>query len=320
MLSFILARAVSAVPVLIIVSMLTFAGLEFVPGDPLTTRMGTPENAVSNLSLEEIERMREEMGLTGSLPVRYARHVERLLHGDLGRSLVNRRPVMETLQQRIGVSAWLSGVTLLTSVTIGITLGLIGGLRPHSWTDLIVTFLAVAGVAAPGFWLAILLIIVFSVNLGWLPPAGWVSPMDNPIQAARYMVLPVLTLGLVGAAAIMRQMRSSILEVMRQDFITTASAKGLASRQVVLRHAMKNALLPVITIMGLQVSSLLGGSVVIERVFSIPGIGRLALDAIANGDFPLLQGIVFVATIAVLVGNLLADIAYAYLDPRIRYR
>ena len=183
-----------------------------------------------------------------------------------------------------------------------------------------VTFLAVVGVAAPSFWLAIGLIILFSVGLGWLPAAGWVDPITDPLQAAKHLAMPVFALSLAGIAVIARQTRSAVLEVRRQEYIVTARAKGLANRTVLFRHVLKNSMLPVVTIMGLQIAALFGGSVIVERIFAIPGVGRLAFDATIGHDFKVLQGIVFLVTMVVVTANLLTDVAYALLDPRIRYQ
>ncbi len=313
-------RCMSAIPVLVIVSMLTFVGLELTPGDPLETILGTPESQIGELSPAALEQLRDDLGLSGSVPVRYANHVKRMLTGDFGRSLITRRPVIESIGERLSVSIWFNVITLVTGVGIGVVLGVIAGLRPGSKTDLAVTFVAVSGVATPGFWLAILLIIIFSVWLDWFPASGWVSPLDDPIEGIRHMVLPVLALGVFGSASIMRQSRSAVMEVMRQDYIVTARAKGLMERRVLIGHALKNAMLPVVTLLGFQISSLIGGSVLIERVFAIPGLGRLTVDATQQADYPLLQAIVLLITLAVITANLISDLAYAWLDPRIRYQ
>ena len=226
----------------------------------------------------------------------------------------------EVIGERLPISLWLNGLALAVSIVLGLTLGLLAGVRPGTRGDLGVTFLAVVGVAAPSFWLAIGMIILFSVGLGWLPASGWVDPTTDPWDAAKHLAMPVFALSLGGVAVIARQTRSSVLEVRRQDYIVTARAKGLTGRTVLFRHVMKNSMLPVVTIMGLQIAALFGGSVILERLFAIPGVGRLAFDATLAHDFKVLQGIVFLVTIAVVTANLLADVAYGVLDPRIRYQ
>lgn len=320
MLKLIGRRLIGAVPVLFIVSALTYAGLELVPGDPILAILGDPTTAVSSPTEEDIAELKAEYGLDQPLLIRYGHYLGRLAQGDLGRSIISRRPVTESIQQGLSVSLWLNAVTLVVSISVGVALGTVAGLRPGGFVDLLATFIAVAGIAAPGFWVAIFLIIIFAVNLGWLPASGWTDPLEDPGGAVKRMIMPVAALGFAGTAAIMRQTRSGLLEVMRQDYITTARAKGLSARVVTLRHAMRNAMLPVVTLLGFQISTLVAGSVLIESVFAIPGVGRLAVDATRNADYPLLQAIVLMFTLAALAGNLFADVTYAWLDPRIRYQ
>jgi peptide/nickel transport system permease protein len=319
MLRFLATRVVQALPVLVIVSMLTFAGIEAVPGDPVHAIAGDPTSG-AELTPEDIARLKAQYGLDKPLPARYFHYMERLVRGDLGRSLISHRHVNDIIGERLPVSLWLAGLTLAVSSTIGITLGVIAGLKPGSTLDLGITFVAVAGVAVPGFWLAIFLILTFSLNLDWLPASGWYDPLHHPRDAASHLVLPVIALSLAAMAAVARQTRSALLEVMRNDYIVTARAKGLHRRVVVFRHAARNALTPVVTIIGLQIPVLLGGSVLIERVFAIPGLGRLSFDATFNHDYPVLQAIALLSTVTVVTANLLVDFTYALLDPRVRLR
>ncbi len=300
--------------------MLTFMGQALIPGDPILAVIGADEASnLGQLGPEVLQQKRHELGLDQPLPVQYAKYVGRVARGDFGKSFRTRQPVIDTLGRRLSVSLKLNLITFTINTTLALTLGTVAALYRGSVIDLLATGWAVMGVATPGFWLAILLILVFSVQLGWLPASGWVDPLDDPVNGVKHLILPVLSLGLFGSATIMRQTRSALLEVLRQDYIVTARSKGLAGNVVIVRHALKNAMLPVVTIIGLSLAGLLGGSVLIERVFAIPGIGRLALDATTSRDYPVIQAIVLMAALAIVVANLITDMLYAYLDPRIRY-
>ncbi len=317
---YIVRRLLSSIPVVVLVSMLTFLGQSLIPGDPILAVIGADEaGALSQVDPQALEQRRRELGLDKPLPVQYVKYVERLAHGDFGKSFRTRQPVTEMIGKRLSVSVKLNLITFTLNTTIAVFLGTLAALNRGTKIDFFATSWAVLGVATPGFWLAILLILIFSVQLGWLPAAGWVDPFEDPVKGAQHLVLPVLSLGLFGSATIMRQTRSALLEVLRQDYIITARSKGLAARVVIVRHALKNAMLPVITIIGLSLAGLIGGSVLIERVFAIPGVGRLAFDATNSRDYPVIQAIVLMAAGAIIIANLITDLAYAYLDPRIRY-
>ena len=318
--AYIARRLLSAIPVVLLVSMLTFAGQALIPGDPVLAIIGANEaGELASLGPEFIEAKRHELGLDQPLPVQYAKYMQRVIQGDFGKSFRTGEPVTETIGSRLSVSVKLNLITFVMNTAIALVLGILAALYRGSLIDFMATSWAVLGVATPGFWLAILLILLFSVQLGWLPAAGWVDPFDDPVDSARHLVLPVLALGLFGSATIMRQTRSALLEVLRQDYIVTARAKGLSGRVVILTHALKNAMLPVVTIIGLSLAGLLGGTVLIERVFAIPGVGRLALDATNSRDYPVIQAIVLMSALAIVAANLITDILYARLDPRIRY-
>ncbi len=300
--------------------MLTFIGQSLIPGDPVLAAIGGAEAAeLSSLGPEFLEAKEKELGLDKPLPIQYLKYMQRVLQGDFGKSFRTGQPVTSTIGERLSVSVKLNIITFIVNTTLAIFLGTIAALYRGTIIDFLATSWAVMGVATPGFWLAILLILLFSVKLNWLPAAGWVDPFEDPVQGARHLVLPVLSLGLFGSATIMRQTRSALLEVLRQDYIVTARSKGLSGRAVILGHALKNAMLPVVTIVGLSLAGLLGGSVLIERVFAIPGVGRLALDATNSRDYPVIQAIVLLAAFAIIAANLITDILYARLDPRIRY-
>jgi peptide/nickel transport system permease protein len=305
--------------VIIIVSAMTFIGQQLIPGDPLIAALGEgAASEVADLGPGALEAKRKELGLDQPLPIQYARYVGNLAKGDLGRSFRTRQPVGTMLLERLPVTLTLSSVTFVVNVILGITLGVVAALRP-GWPDFFATSWAVLGVATPNFWAAILLILVFSVWLGWLPASGWVAPWEDFSEGIRRLILPITALGLFGSATIMRQSRSALLEVLRQDYITTARSKGIAPMAVITRHALKNAMLPVVTLLGLSLSGLIAGSVLIERVFAIPGVGRMAIDAAVTRDFPVIQAIVIMSTLAIVAANLITDLAYGYLDPRIRY-
>jgi peptide/nickel transport system permease protein len=320
MAQYVIRRLVSLVPVMFLVSAITFLGLELVPGDPLEIMLGPgAEVQIGEMSDEQYRALLREYGLDKPVYVRYLNYVGNLLQGDLGRSYVTHQKVTTMLQERLSVSLWLNAITFMTGLSLGVALGVIAGLYHGSKIDLAATLIAVLSVATPGFWIAILLIIIFSVNLGWLPSSGWVSPLDDPVQGFRHLLLPVLALGVFGSASIMRQTRSAVIEVLRQDYVAAARAKGLTERAVVLKHILKNALIPVVTVMGFQVAGLIGGSVLIERVFGLPGIGRMTLDATQRLDYQVVQAVVMLAAVAIILSNLLADLLYSFLDPRIRY-
>jgi peptide/nickel transport system permease protein len=209
---------------------------------------------------------------------------------------------------------------MLIGIVLGMSVAIVSALRPGSKMDMFGTVLAMGGVAIPNFWLALLLMYVFALTLGWLPPSGYVSPFDDPGRSAKLLIMPAIVLGTGSAAVIMRQGRSALIEVMSQDYITTARARGLSERMVVMRHALKNAMIPVVTILGLQVGNIVSGAVITETVFAVPGVGRTLVDAIFFRDFPVLQGSVLLLTLAVLFANLVTDLTYGYIDPRIRYR
>ncbi len=305
MFRFLLSRLVTTVPVLFGVSLLVFMMLHLVPGDPVKMMLSEFQT-----SPEQVELLRSQLHLNEPLPQQYGRFVVNALQGDLGLSIRSKRPVRNEIAENLGSTLQLAASALLIAIGIGMPLGIIAALKQHSWLDIGPMIFALSGVSMPSFWLGLLLIFLFSLRLGWFPATGGGD--------LKHLVLPALTLGLGASAIIARLTRSSMLEVLRQDYMTTARAKGLNETIVVLRHGLKNALIPVVTIFGLQFGSLLAGAVVVETVFARPGIGRLIVNSILAKDFPMVQGIILFTATAYVVANLLVDLAYGLLDPRIR--
>ncbi len=294
--------------VLLLVSVAVFAIMHALPGDPVQLMLSGAESG--SVTPERQEQLREEMGLNDPLPVQYGRFLRGAVTGDLGVSVRLRQPVLDLILDRLGPTLALSLGGILFAVLIGVTTGVLAALRQGSWIDGLSRVLAYVGVSLPLFWLGLLLILVFSFQLSWFPPAG--------SEGIRSLVLPSLTLGLVSAGVIARLTRASLREVLVEDYIRTARAKGLPNRIVYLRHALRNALLPVVTMLGLQFGAMLAGAVVTETVFSRPGLGRLVVSAILWKDYPLVQGIVLCMAAMYVLVNLLVDLLAAWLDPRIR--
>lgn len=310
---YILRRLLSMIPVLFIVSLIVFSLLHLSPGDPAMSMLG--EEATP----ESIAQLRGRLGLDEPLPVQYVKWAGSVLQGDLGRSIRSNQPVREAIIQRLPVTIELALLSVLVSLVIAIPVGIVSAMRRNSPVDTVSTTFALLGVSLPNFFLAILLIFLFSVQLRWLSPIGYTPFIDDPVDNLKRMIMPALTLGTALSAIVMRMTRSSLLEVLDQDYVRTARAKGLREAKVVRVHALKNAMVPVVTVVGLQVGGLLGGAIIVEQIFVLPGIGRLLVDSIFQRDFPMVQGVVLFASLAFLFANLAVDLLYAYLDPRIRY-
>jgi ABC-type dipeptide/oligopeptide/nickel transport system permease component len=305
MLTWILRRVLAVVPVLFGVTLAVFSMLFLVPGDPVKMMLA---EFVTNP--DQVAQMRAQLHLDEPILQQYGRFMANAARGDLGTSIRSRRPVITEIGENVASTAQLAVAAMLVAVGVGVPLGLLAALSRNSWLDVASMGTALLGVSMPSFWLGLLLIFVFSLHLTWFPATGGGD--------LRHLILPSITLGTIAAAIIARLTRSSMLEVLGQDYVRTARAKGLGGFSVVVRHALKNALIPIITIFGLQFGNLLAGAVIVETVFSRPGLGRLIVGGILSKDFPLVQGtVLFVATVYVLI-NLLVDVAYAYADPRIR--
>jgi peptide/nickel transport system permease protein len=316
MATYILQRILQMIPVMLLASVISFSIIFLLPGDPALLILG--DQLASNREVYEAKR--HELGLDRPVPIQYLDWLGKTVRGDLGLSTRDRQPVTQGIMERVPVTLELTILGMLLALIIALPTGIISALRPGSKADIFGSLAAFGGIAVPHFWLGILLIYTFAVLLRVLPPSGYVPFAEDPVQNLTRMIMPSVTLGLGLAAVLMRQVRSSLLEVLHQDYMTTARAKGLGGRAVVLRHALKNGLIPVVTVIGLQIGILFGGAVISESIFSIPGIGRWAVDSITTRDFPVVQAVSLVMAVGVLLANLIADVAYAYIDPRIRYR
>jgi peptide/nickel transport system permease protein len=315
MLVFLGRRLLLAIPSLFGVALVTFVLMRSVPGDVVTQLVGVLED----ISPERLAELRRLFGLDLPVHVQFAQWLGAVLQGDLGTSLRTGRSVALDIGLRFPVTLQLTLMSLGIALVLAVPLGVTAARYRGRWPDYLGSAFVLVGLAIPNFFLAILLILLFSLRLGWLPPAGYVPFMEDPLENMRRMVLPSLSLGLILAAATTRIMRSTMLEVLGRDYVRTARAKGLVERRVVLRHALRNALIPVVTVVGLQFGALLGGAVIVEQVFSLPGIGRFALEGINLRDYPVVQGAVLVIAAAFVLVNLLVDVVYALIDPRVRY-
>jgi peptide/nickel transport system permease protein len=306
-------RALETVVLLFLVSAIIFCVIRLVPGDPAAMQMGTEATP------EGLARLRHAMGLDRPIYVQYARWLEAVARGDLGVSWLSKQPALALIQHRVPATLLLTAGAALVGVAVAVPLGLLGGSHPGSIVDGVTSTFALLGVALPSFWLGLMLLLGFAMGLRWFPPSGYVPPGVDPGDALRHVTLPAVTLGIGLAAPLARFLRAGMMEALRQDYIRTALAKGVAGTRVVLRHALKNALLSVITAFALLFGGLLGGAIITESVFNWPGVGTLLLNAIEQRDYGVVQGVVLYVTLAFVVANFAADIVYTLLDPRIRY-
>ncbi len=313
--SYVVRRLLQMIPVLAIITFMVYALMFAIPGDPARALVGPGES----LDEEQLEIIRKEHNLDKPVIVQYGLWLTRALRGDFGRSTQNYRPVAEELKDRVQVTLQFGIVAWLLAVLIGVPAGIVSAVYRGKPVDFIATVLSIAGVAIPNFWLGIMSILLFGVILGWLPTQGYVDIFEDPAEGFRHMILPAFALGITSWALIMRQSRSAMLEVLTQDYVRTARAKGMRPRSVVWVHALRNALLPVVTVFGLQTGRIFAGAVVIETLFGIPGMGQFMIQAIFARDFQSVQGAVLLMALAVLFANLITDLVYAWLDPRIRY-
>jgi peptide/nickel transport system permease protein len=306
-------RLLSAFPILAIVSLASFLFIFLVPGDPAA------EIAGPGATKDEVARIRSQLGLDAPVHIQMLNYYGRLLRGDLGQSILLNRSVTEAIIERAPVTLSLTGIALGISLTLAIILGVVAAVRQNTWVDQSAMTVALLGLSLPDFWVGLVMIYTFAVLLGWLPTGGYVELSKGAWPWLRSMTMPALALAITQLGLLARMTRATMLEVLNQDYVRTARAKGLPERTVIDKHALSNALIPMVTVMGLIVGILLGGAVVIEQVFALPGVGRLIIGAILRRDYPVIQGGLFLtATIFVFV-NLAVDILYAFLDPRVRY-
>ncbi|WP_282028763.1 ABC transporter permease [Paracoccus marcusii] len=312
MLIYIAKRLMVALPTLLIVSMLVFGLQMLLPGDPVLAMAGEERDP------ETLARIREQLHLDDPVPVQYLRWLGGVVAGDLGTSLRTGEPVSQLIVQKLPVTIQLAVMSMIFAMLIGIPAGIIAAVRKGSVTDWLANFVALSGLSIPNFWLGIMLILLVSVNLGWLPASGYESIFVDPVRSLQTMIMPAFVLGTGLAATLMRHTRSSMLGVLSADYIRTARAKGLTGRQVVLKHSFRNALLPVITLTALLFGELLAGAVLTEQIFTIPGFGKLIVDAVFNRDYAVVQGVVLCTAVGFLLMNLVADVLSVMLNPRMR--
>jgi ABC-type dipeptide/oligopeptide/nickel transport system permease component len=302
---FILTRLALLVPTLLGVLLVTFLLLYVAPGDPVQAMVGERADP------ETLARLRAELRLDDPLPQRFAHYVKGVLSGDLGTSYITRRPILKDLLERFPATLRLAGAAMLFASVVGISIGIFGAWRPGSWADRVATFGAYLGVSFPVYWVGLILILIFAVNLRWLPPSG--------SSGLVYLILPAITLGMRSVAFLARMTRAAMQEVLQSDFVRTARAKGLNEGRVVLSHAFRNALMPVVTVLGLDFGSYLTGSILTETIFSWPGVGRYVLTAIDKRDLPAVQGSILFLSLLFVMVNLITDLVYARVDPRVAY-
>ncbi len=310
-------RLLLVIPTLLVVSMLSFAIMRAAPGDPVQMYVA---GGLSKGSPEDIERIRENLGLNDPLPVQYLRWLEQAVQGNLGYSISSHRPVVELIRERLPASLSLMGISLVLSMTIGIVIGALAAVKQYSLFDYATTTFAVLGNSLPSFWIGMILIWIFAVQLGWLPSGQMQSFMPRDpawLDTVKHFVLPVFVTAFVSLIYWVRYQRASLLEVLHQDYIRTARAKGLGERRVILRHAWRNSLIPIVTLVGFSVANLVAGSYVIEVVFSWPGMAQFGFEAILKRDYPVIMGVTIFSSLFIIFGNLLADLAYIVVNPQV---
>ena len=311
MLAFIGRRILIAIPTVILISIFVFALQHLLPGDPILVMAGEERDPAV------IEALREKYRMNDPIPVQYLAWAGAALQGDLGISLRTQQPVLELIGEKLPVTIQLAVMALIIAILIGIPAGVLSAYKKGTWIDWLANIVALSGLSVPNFWLGIMLILLVSVKLGWLPASGYMPLSEDPVQSIKVMLMPAFVLGTAIAATLMRHTRSAMLSVLKSDYVRTARAKGLRERVVLVKHALRNALVPVVTVITLLFGELLAGAVLTEQIFTIPGFGKLVVDAVFNRDYAVVQGIVLCTGIAFIAMNILADAAYRVLNPRI---
>ncbi len=318
MTTYIIRRLIQAVIVFFLITLLIFLVMRLLPGDPIFMIIS---RAASQTATEmQLDKIRHEYGLDRNMMVQYFDWLGGVFHGDLGISIINNVNIRQEIFRRLPITLHLGILALIMSFILGIPAGVICAVRRGTWIDTVVTSLANIGITIPVFWLGYILMYFFALKLKWLPVFGYTSPFTDFWMNTKQIIMPVFCLGITSVAVTARQARSSMLEVMGQDYMRTAWSKGLKERAVILRHGLKNGLIPVIVLLGLGLSGIIGGSVLIETVFNVPGMGRLAVEAMGNSDYPVIQGVILIFAVMVLLTNLVVDLSYGWLDPRVQYK
>ena len=314
MLDFLARRIAISTVTFLLITLIVFTGVRMIPGDPARVMAGTDADEAG------LQEIREKYGLTDPIPVQYVRWLTLALQGDLGESIRTREPVVKTVAMKLPITMQLAAFALLIAIGIAIPAGIFSATRRNTVWDLLANAVSLCGVSIPSFWLGIMLILFLSVRLHVLPASGFVPFFDDPLGNLQRMIMPAFVLGTALAAVLMRQTRNSMIEVLSANYIRTAYSKGLAERVVVFRHALRNGLIPIVTILGLQMGTLMGGAVVTEQIFVVPGFGRLIVEAVFTRDYPLVQGVVLITASAYVLINLLVDVSYSLMNPRIRVK
>lgn len=317
MTTYIIRRLLQATLVIILVTIGVFAIIRMLPGDPIQTLVGMGD--MQEVTPERIAQLRHEAGLDRPLTIQYLDWLKNALQGDLGKSVLHRYDVGQEIGNRLPITLYLGLISFVIGLIIGPLLGVLSAIRRGTWVDTTVTVIANLGITAPPFWIGIILIYLFGLHLGLLPIYGYTSPFADLVMNLKQAIMPVFVLSMFPIASAARQTRSSVIEVMRQDYVRTAWAKGLSERAVIVRHVLKNALMPVVTLQGMLLRNIIGGAVVVETVFVVPGMGKLMVDGMLSQDYTVVQGVILVIAIAVVLSNLIVDLLYGWLDPRIQY-